>query len=275
MISPYLLTLGHLEYVLECAALNHNKEGKTELQRLVNLLESDPRFSIENRAEAVSQLREALQLYLRGSTAHATEILSSVSRSLWAPVTASLDIDKSLTIERTTELPTREKVTDHLHPLVEELSKAYKNTHTEFMSKRSIAKVTSILFVAGLILGMALAFFYDKDVRWFVKSLFDPTPLIVAAVVGALWIEAFTKKIRLQCAKDLLERLGYVIAKNHLLNVEIIKGPPEQIANSRYYDAEFINALKTGRLKESDILLDTYWIAPFGRIKKHYIWLFS
>ena len=280
MISPYLLTLDHLGYVLECAALNHNSEGKTELQRLVDLLESDPRFSIENRAEVVSQLREALQLYLHGSSAPATVILSDVSRRLWAQVTAPPDIDKSLTIEEFEKyklqgLQWQGQAADHLPPLVEYLCNAYKSTHNEFMSRRSIAQVASILTVGSLILGLIIiAFFNDKDVRWLVKSLFDPTPLSFAAVVGALWIEAFAEKIRLQCAKDLLERLGYVIAKNYLLNLEIIKGPPEQIANTRYYDAEFNNALKTGELKEYYILPGTYLIAPLGRIGKYYIRLF-
>lgn len=266
----------HLGYVLECAALNYNGEGKTELQRLVDLLESDPRFSIENRAEVVSQLREALQLYLRGSSAHAMGILSGVSRRLWAPVTASLDLDKSLTIERTTEPPAREQAVDHARPLVEGLGKAYKYAHTEFIKRRGNAILYTILLVASLLLAMALAFFSDVSARGFVKSLLDLTPLLVTAAVGALWIGAFTEKIRLQWAKDVLELLGYVIAKKHARDdVEIIKGPPEQIPNSRYFDAEMTKALKSGKLKESEILPDTYLIAPFGRIKRHYIWLFS
>lgn len=251
-----------------------------ELQRLVDLLESDPRFSIENRAEVISQLREALQLYLRESSTPAAVILSGVSRRLWAQVTASPDIDKSLTIERIEKyglhgIQWQGQAADHLRPLVEYLCNAYKSTHDEFMRRRSIARVMSFFSVAFLVMGMVIAFFTDVGVIRFVKSLFDPTALIYAAVIGVLWIEAFAEKIRLQCAKDLLERLGYVIAKNYLLNVEIIKGPPEQIANSRYYDADFNNALKTGELKEHCILPDTYLIAPLGRIGKYYIWLFS
>lgn len=276
MISPYLLTLDHLGYILECAALNYNGEGKTELQRLVDLLESDPRFSIENRAEVVSQLREALQLYMHGSSAHATGILSGVSRRLWSPVTASLDLDKSLTIERTTETLPREKAVDHVRPLVEGLGNAYKYTHTEFLKRRGNAILFTILLVASLLLAMAFAFFSDVGARGFIRSMFGLTPLLVTAAVAAFWIGAFTEKIRLQWAKDVLELLGYVIAKKHERDdVEIIKGPPEQIPDSRYFDAEMTSALKTGKLQESEILPDTYLIAPIGRIKKHYIWLFS
>lgn len=82
-MNPNTKVLEHLSYVLECVAISSIGEAKTELDRLVHLVESDASFGIENRRAVASQLRKALSLYQSGDIAHGSSTLGKLSRELW------------------------------------------------------------------------------------------------------------------------------------------------------------------------------------------------
>lgn len=93
-MKPYLMVLEHLSYIIECAALDYMGEGKTELNSLANLLETDPRFAIDGAAVLAKDLREILAFYRGGERQQAYSMLTSRSRQLWDTVKAALLTDK-------------------------------------------------------------------------------------------------------------------------------------------------------------------------------------
>lgn len=75
--------LEHLSYVMECVLIEATGEAKTELDRLINLIVSDPTYVVDNKESVISQLREALHFYRNGEYRKASGILSSAMRTLW------------------------------------------------------------------------------------------------------------------------------------------------------------------------------------------------
>ncbi len=82
-MNPYVRTLNHLAYILECLILDYTGEAKTELSQLACLLESDPGYSIGNSAGIAKELRQAEEKYRAFQGGHGASICSSVSRRTW------------------------------------------------------------------------------------------------------------------------------------------------------------------------------------------------
>jgi hypothetical protein len=82
-MTAILKTLDELSYVIECAALDFLGEGRTELGKLCENLESNPAYAFEGSAEILAGLREALALYRKDNKVDGSTRLTQVSRALW------------------------------------------------------------------------------------------------------------------------------------------------------------------------------------------------
>lgn len=161
------------------------------------------------------------------------------------------------------------------HNLLERLSKAYISAHAEFLERRSTAILFTVLLVLGLVICFVVVMLEDRLWAYF-KVLSGVGPLIVALGVAAFWLGAFSSKIRLEQLKTILEEAGYLIARKKAGDaVKIVKGPLDQLSNYQYFDSTFIEALKSGKIKTADLSGESYLVAPFGRITKRYVSLFS
>jgi hypothetical protein len=82
-MNAVLRTLDDLAYVIECAALDFLGEGRTELGKLCDRLESDAAYDFDGRARILSGLREALVCYRRDDKVEGNIRVTKVSRALW------------------------------------------------------------------------------------------------------------------------------------------------------------------------------------------------
>jgi len=82
-MNAVLRTLDDLAYVIECAALDFLGEGRTELGKLCDRLESDTEYDFAGREEILAGLREALACYRRDDKVEGNIRVTKVSRALW------------------------------------------------------------------------------------------------------------------------------------------------------------------------------------------------
>ena len=81
-----LKILEHLSYILECFLVCANGEAKSELDTLINRLDSDPRYAVGDAGEIALKLRRAVEDYSDGEERRGASLLGQVSRSLWKRV---------------------------------------------------------------------------------------------------------------------------------------------------------------------------------------------
>lgn len=88
-MSPLLTVLNDLSWVIECAAMDHMGEGKSELGILSKRLLSDPRYAIPEKEQIAEELAKARKAYLNLDTREVgAHTLMMVSRRLWTAVAA-------------------------------------------------------------------------------------------------------------------------------------------------------------------------------------------
>lgn len=78
-----LQILDDMAGIIEGIALTYTGEAKSELSRLIGWMEGDPKIAASFAAELV-KLKEALSLLRSDKYPHATSVLVSVNRTLWA-----------------------------------------------------------------------------------------------------------------------------------------------------------------------------------------------
>lgn len=86
--AALLRILDDLAYIIECASLDYMGEGKYELDKLCQRIETDPLYRIADGDGVAERLREALSLYARGGRDYPQghSRLMSTSRELWKRV---------------------------------------------------------------------------------------------------------------------------------------------------------------------------------------------
>jgi hypothetical protein len=83
-MTATLTILNHLNYIIECVALDYLGEAKSSLTDLCKHLESDSsEYAIENRKLMASQLHAVLEAYRHGDNTAAISLLVQINRSLW------------------------------------------------------------------------------------------------------------------------------------------------------------------------------------------------
>jgi len=78
-----LQILDDMAHIIECIALTYTGEAKSELSGLIARLEGDPKIAASFAAE-LAKLNEAMSLFRSDKYPHATSVLVSVNRTLWA-----------------------------------------------------------------------------------------------------------------------------------------------------------------------------------------------
>jgi hypothetical protein len=87
-MSPLLTVLNDLSWVIECAAMDHMGEGKSELGMLSKRLLSDSAYEIADGKEISTELAQARKAYMAGEMTLGSHKLMTVSRRLWGAVVA-------------------------------------------------------------------------------------------------------------------------------------------------------------------------------------------
>lgn len=90
MTQRGLLLLEHLSYILECSLLDAVGEMKSELSNLCNDIMNATDADVPLRHTVVSELEQALDLYLSWDYKEADSQLSRASRLWWDAVKAGL-----------------------------------------------------------------------------------------------------------------------------------------------------------------------------------------
>jgi hypothetical protein len=93
-----LWILDDLTYLIECAALDYTGEGRYELDKLCERVETDPRYRCADSELIAARLRHALEKYTgaRKNVAHGHSLLITLSRDLWKRVHPSHGIGGTL-----------------------------------------------------------------------------------------------------------------------------------------------------------------------------------
>lgn len=81
-MSPLLTVLNDLAWIIECAAMDHTGEAKSELGTLSKRLLADPAFDIADKKEISAVLSEAREAYVRGDRRVGSHLLMTISRTL-------------------------------------------------------------------------------------------------------------------------------------------------------------------------------------------------
>lgn len=82
-MSPLLTILNDLSWIIECVAMDHIGEGKSELGVLCKNLMADPAYAVQEKERVAQELEAARAAYVADDQRVGTHRLMEVSRRLW------------------------------------------------------------------------------------------------------------------------------------------------------------------------------------------------